>query len=141
MDCQLCQKELDEYPGGNTDGNLNNQVKAHLEICEDCAVIYGIRSLAESVISFEKAISPDNNLSATIMARIEKEEDVSNNGKSLFIRILKPALITSSMAAAIFAGVLMGNIYKPISGEPGRPIELTLIDDAAIESVDILSNQ
>lgn len=141
MDCQLCHKELDGYLSGKLEDNMNDQVKAHLEICEECAGIYRLQKLADRVINFEKEISPDNYLTSRVMARIEKEEEGSYNGTSRFLKLLKPALITTSVAAAIFAGVMMGNIYKPSSGELSRPVEFALIDDAAIESVNILSNQ
>jgi hypothetical protein len=45
------------------------------------------------------------------------------------------------LAAAIFFGVTIGNIYKPAGSGNTIPVELALIDDAAIESVDILSNE
>jgi hypothetical protein len=43
------------------------------------------------------------------------------------------------MAAAIFLGVIIGNIYKPSARVLPRPVELALIDDVAIEAVDILT--
>jgi len=140
MDCQLCNKELDGYLSGLLDDNMHNKVKAHLEVCGECAETCRVQSLADSVINFEKGITPDNHLVSRVMAQIEKGEEGSYDGTYRFMKVLKPALITTSMAAAIFAGVLMGNIYKPSIKEPARPVELTLIDDAAIESVDILSN-
>lgn len=141
MDCRLFNNELDGYLGGRLDENMHNQVKAHLEVCGECAEIYRIQLLADSVINFEKGISPDNHLVSRVMARIEKGEEDSYDGTYRFMKVLKPALITTSVAAAIFAGVMMGNIYKPSSGELSRPVEFALIDDAAIESVNILSNQ
>jgi hypothetical protein len=141
MDCQICHKELDEYTGGKPEDNMYDQVKAHPEICEECDQINRLRILADRVINFEKEIRPDNYLSSRIMALLEKEEERSYDGTSGFLKLLKPALITTSLAAAIFAGVMMGNIYKPSSGQLSRPVEFALIDDDAIESVYVLSNQ
>ena len=141
MNCQLCQKELDAYREGRLSDDMRTQVEAHLKLCAECAESYRIESLAESVINQEKVISPDDYLTSRIMARIENPEETGYRTISPFRRILKPALIMTSMAAAIFAGVLIGNIYKPSVQELSRPVELALIDDVAIESVDILSNQ
>jgi len=54
---------------------------------------------------------------------------------------LRSAIIATSLAAAIFFGVIMGNIYKPSSSAKAIPVELALINDATIESVDVLSNE
>jgi predicted anti-sigma-YlaC factor YlaD len=141
MNCQLCQKELDAYREGRLSGDMRTQVEAHLKLCAECAESYRIESLADSIINQEKAIDPANYLTSRIMARIENPEETGYRIISPLRRILKPALIITSMAAAIFAGVLIGNIYNPSDRDISRPVELALIDDAAIESVNILSNQ
>jgi predicted anti-sigma-YlaC factor YlaD len=140
MNCQLCRKELDAYRGGSLSGDMRTQVEAHLQICAECTEIHRMLSLADSVINKEKVISPDNYLTSRIMARIGNSEETYGTNSS-FVRILKPALIMASMAAAIFAGVLIGNIYTPSDRIMARPLELALINDVAIESVDILSNE
>jgi predicted anti-sigma-YlaC factor YlaD len=141
MNCQLCQKELDAYLERRLSDDMKTQVEAHLKQCAECAESYRIEMLTDSVINQEKVICPDNYLTSRIMARIETTEETGYRPGSPFVRILKPALIMTSMAAAIFVGVLIGNIYKPSVGELSRPLELALIDDVSIESVDILSNQ
>jgi anti-sigma factor RsiW len=141
MNCQLCQKESDKYREGKLSDDLRIQVEAHLQQCTECAESYRIQSIADSVINMEKSISPAINLTARIMDRIENLEVAGNKISKPFIRVLQPALIITSMAAAIFIGVLIGNIYKPSGTVISRPVELSLIDDATIESVDILSNE
>ena len=113
MNCQLCQKELDAYREGRLSDDMRTQVEAHLKQCAECAESYRIESLADSVINQEKVINPDNYLTSRIMTRIENPEETGYRTISPFRRILKPALIMTSMAAAIFVGVLIGNIYKP----------------------------
>lgn len=75
------------------------------------------------------------------MAQIENLETSRNRVIPAYMRALRPAVITTSLAAAIFLGVIMGNIYKPSSSAKAIPVELALINDATIESVDILSNE
>jgi hypothetical protein len=120
---------------------MRAQIEAHLMLCADCAESYKVQSLTEKVINHEKEVSPDPSLSSRIMAQIENQAANANRTKSLFTRALKPALITTSMAAAIFAGVLIGNIYTPSEKAFYRPLELVLVDDLAIESVNILANE
>jgi hypothetical protein len=55
--------------------------------------------------------------------------------------VLKSALISVSIAAAIFVGVLAGNSYKPAHPANKLPIEMMYMNDAALESVDLFSNE
>jgi anti-sigma factor RsiW len=141
MNCQLCQEESDKYLEGKLSDDFRIQVESHLQQCTECAESYRIQSIADSIINEEKTISPDVNLTARIMDRIESMENTGRKISKPFMRVLQPALIITSMAAAIFIGVLIGNIYKPSGTIISKPVELSLIDDAAIESVDILSNE
>jgi hypothetical protein len=45
------------------------------------------------------------------------------------------------MAAAIFFGIVLGNLSRPATSREKLPVELALIDDATIESVYTLSNE
>ena len=140
MNCQLCQKESDAYLGGRLSDDMRTQIEAHLQSCEECAESYNLQSLAEKVITQEKAINPDFYLTTRIMTRLENSEYEARKITSPLIRVVKPAFIMVSMAAAIFAGVLIGNIYKPSASVLSKPVELALMDDITIESVNILSN-
>jgi hypothetical protein len=141
MNCQLCQKESEKYREGSLSDDLRIQVESHLKRCNNCAESYRIQSIADSVINLEKAYEPKNDLTSRIMGRIETLEDTDYKMTNPFMRVLQPALIITSIAAAIFIGVLIGNIYKPSGTVISRPVELSLIDDATIESVNILSNE
>ena len=141
MNCQSCQNESDKYREGKLSGDLRIQVESHLEHCNDCAESFRIESAADSIINRERAIEPENDLTAIIMRRIEKLETTDKKIINPFMRVLQPALIITSIAATIFIGILIGNIYKPAGNYVSRPVELSLIDDASIESIDILSNE
>lgn len=141
MNCQACQKESDNYREGKLSGDLKIQVDSHLKNCKECSDSFRILSIADSIIDHERAMEPNQNITSRIMGRIEKIEDSEINVIIPFMRVLQPALIITSIAATIFIGVLVGNIYKPANQGNARPVELSLIDDAAIESIDILSNE
>jgi hypothetical protein len=49
--------------------------------------------------------------------------------------------MTVSMAAAVFLGVMMGSIPKRNLNGNELPVELALIDDAGLESIEILINE
>jgi len=139
MNCQLCQKESDAYREGKLPHDLRTQIEAHLEVCEKCQESYNLQILADKVINYEKDLLPNPFISTRIMSSIENLESPGYSRISLLGRVLKPALITVSLAAAIFYGILIGNIYQPYGSSRQIPVELSLIDDAAIESVNILT--
>jgi predicted anti-sigma-YlaC factor YlaD len=139
MNCQVCQEELDAYLGGRLPGDMKTQVEEHLKHCTDCAESYYMQLLVQKTINQEKLISPDLYLTTRIMTQIENPEVTGYKTITPFSRLLRPALIITSMAAAIFLGVIIGNIYKPSARVLPRPVELALIDDVAIEAVDILT--
>lgn len=56
----------------------------------------------------------------------------------LIIRILKPALATIAVAAAIMTGVLIGD-FSTATSVRGTPIELTLMNDAEMEMINVLT--
>lgn len=139
MNCQSCQNNSDAYREGKLPSDLRIQVEKHLQHCEECAENFRLESVAFNLINLEKDLNPGNYLTDKVMARIENLEVTGSQTTSPLIRILKPALLTASMAAAIFAGVLIGNIYKPSVSSLSRPVELALMDDVSIESVYNLS--
>jgi hypothetical protein len=120
---------------------MRTQVETHLQHCAECNDNYRMQSLAESVMNQEKLIKPAINLTTRIMEQIEDQEKAGTKTISPFIRVLRPALIITSIAASIFFGVMIGNIYKPSARLLPRPVELALIDDIAIEAVNVLSNE
>jgi len=137
MDCKSCQKESEAYRGNKLFADQRTQVEAHLESCKDCANNYNIDAIIDTVINREKATTSNPFLATRVMAVLEKEDKSSTAKKSIFNMALRPAIITISMAAAIFSGVLLGNVYQ-VNTKP-LPFGISLIDDVTIESVDFLS--
>ncbi|HBE42090.1 MAG TPA: hypothetical protein DDW27_12950 [Bacteroidales bacterium] len=138
MNCQLCKKELDSYIEGKLSDDLKNQIEAHLLICSDCKDAYRLQILADRVMAAEKELEVNPFLATRVMAEIETRE--SGTVRSI-PNVLRPVLITISMGTAVFLGVIMGSIpqYKKI--RETIPVELALIDDTRIESIDLLSNE
>ena len=137
MDCIICRKELEEYRQGNPGADMKATVEEHITSCIECSEYYKVLRLSELIIEREKKIEPGPYLASGIMSAIENAE--SGAPETRLIRILKPAIIAASLAAAIFAGTIIGNVYKPASGYV--PVELTLMNDAEIESVDVLLSE
>jgi hypothetical protein len=141
MNCQLCRKEIDAYRGGKLPADMMTQVESHLKTCEACAEILRLQAITDRVMNLEKETQSDPFMSTRIMALINNTEAQGYKTRTTFTRALKPVLVTVSMAAAILYGVLMGNLSNPGSNREKIPLELALIDDATIESLNILTNE
>jgi len=89
----------------------------------------------------EREMKSNPFLVTRIMAGIEEMEQNRESYQRIpgYQSILKPALISFSIAAAIFIGVLVGNIYLPTQSINRLPVEMTYMNDAALESVDLFS--
>lgn len=141
MNCQLCQKNLEAYQEGRLLSDMMTQVESHLETCDSCKRIYNIQLLANRVIDSEKETEVNPCLATRVMAGIETLENAGYEKESFNVRILRPAIITISLAAAVFFGIVLGNLSRPARNLNQIPVELALINDASLESVNILSNE
>lgn len=141
MNCQLCRKEIDAYQEGKLPSDMMTQVESHLKTCATCTEVLRLQAIADRVMNHEKEMQSDPFLSTRVMALINNNEEQEYKTRTIYTRLLKPVLVTVSMAAAIFSGVLMGNLSYPGSNREPIPVELALIDDATIESLNILINE
>ena len=141
MNCQLCQKELDAYREGRLPEGIRIQVETHLGDCKECVESYQLISLADKVIDEEKRLQSNPFLVTRIMAGIEElgQNHESYKRISAYQKVLKPVLISVSIAVAIFIGVVAGNIYLPTQQTNKLPVEMTYMNDAALESVELFS--
>ena len=141
MNCQLCQKELDAYQEGTLPEGIRIQVETHLGECKACAESFQLISLADKVMNAEKEIKSNPFLVTRIMAGIEELEQNRESYQRItaYHSVLKPALISVSIAAAIFIGIFVGNIYLPAQSINKLPVEMTYMNDAALESVEMFS--
>jgi len=140
MNCHSCQEESDAYREDKLSSATRIQVEDHLRDCRECSVNFKLLALADKVISEEKEILSNPFIQTRIMAGIEHSETTLPDIEPLDTRSLRPAIIALSLAAAILAGVFVGNISRPEVRVNKTPYELTLINDASIESVELFLN-
>jgi len=140
MDCKSCIENLDAYQGGKLTPGTKTQVESHLEKCEACSHVYNVMVFVERVIDYEKKTEHGPFLATRIMAGIEnrKAELLPETGTT---RILRPVFISLSLAAALFAGIILGKWSVSSGIQDSLPFEIAMIDDNSLESVYLLSNE
>jgi predicted anti-sigma-YlaC factor YlaD len=138
MKCELCKLELEAYREGNLPGGIMKQVEEHLKNCKDCNEINNLEIISNRVIDQEKETQSNPFLAIRVMAEIELLE--SNHYVPAYKKILKPAIIMVSLTAAILLGIIAGSIYQPIVSSDEIPVEMVYMDDASLESVELLAN-
>jgi hypothetical protein len=141
MNCQLCLKESDGYLQGTLPDGIRIQVENHLGDCNECAESYHLLKLSGLVMEDEKRLQPNPFLVTRIMAGIEELEQNREIHQHIpvYQKVLKPVLISVSIAAAILIGVMVGNIYLPDHPTNNLPVEMSYMNDAALESVELFS--
>lgn len=130
---------MEGYRGGTLPEDIMTQVKSHLEVCSSCADLYRMMVITDRVIIGEIDTEADPFLATRVMAHIASRDEKSAQA-SLFSRVLRPAVITLSMAAALFTGITLGSLSQPLAGDNLIPEELALSDDSALESIEYLIN-
>jgi anti-sigma factor RsiW len=139
MNCELCQKDLEAYHEGKLPEGMKVQVKVHLESCAECAEAYQLISITNMVMNEERNLQSNPFLYTRIIAGIEALD--LEHKEPAYRKVLKPALIIVSVAAAVFIGVMTGSIYKPSMPANRIPVEMTYMNDGALESVGLLANK
>lgn len=142
MNCQLCQQYLETYQKGKLPNGIGIQVKEHLLVCNSCAIVYQTENITNKVIDEEKAVPMNPFLVTRIMAGINSIEQKQSTEQYVPVhsRVLKPVLLGISVAAAILLGIFAGSIYQPIQANNTMPQELVYMNDAALESVNLFSD-
>jgi predicted anti-sigma-YlaC factor YlaD len=142
MNCNFCIEQLDDYRDGKLTEDDSIQVKTHLENCADCMEVYKLLVLTELVISEEKNTESNPFLVTRIISKINQSEKTLNQFDKIpvYQSVLKPVLVTISIVAAIFFGVIIGREYNSPIRSTNIPVELLYINDATLESIDFLSN-
>ncbi|MCW3786572.1 zf-HC2 domain-containing protein [Plebeiibacterium sediminum] len=139
MNCSSCQKQLESFIEGNASGDIQMSLKTHLEECEECHKVYTAMVITNRVISQEKELKVNPFISTRIMEHINQQEEISVNKNFELSRILQPALLTASVALALFIGISAGNMYqKTTTAQNSIPEELMLMNDASMESLNLI---
>ena len=141
MNCELCHANLEAYRAGSLPHDMRIQVEEHLQTCTNCAEVLSLLNTAERVIQEEKEQVSNPFLSTRIMAAIEAAEANIPQNSPVFSRILKPVVITITLAAAIFMGIMIGNSSGSANNSSAIPLELALINDVDLEAVNLLSTE
>lgn len=141
MNCALCQNYLDAWLAGTLSASLTIQVDSHLSHCPQCREVAELLKLSEAFIAGEKQTEPNPFLATRIMAAIEANEARVSQPVPAIIRLLRPAAITLSLAAAVFAGIFLGRLTTSTNLSGNIPAELVMINDAQMEAISLLSNE
>lgn len=140
MNCSLCKENLEAYREQRLPVSIRTQVENHLQNCSGCKAIYQMEVLAYKVVEEEKETQPNPFLATRVMVGIEALEMPASTRVPVYRKIIKPALISLSLSAAVTLGVLVGSLYQPGSDHEKVPVELSYVNDALLESVDLLSD-
>ena len=142
MNCSLCKENVEEYLKGRLPEDMKKSLRTHLKECEECNAYFTSLVLAEKMVAGDLEAEPNPFLLTRIMARVQAlHEDKSTKVNPVFGRILQPALITLSLAAAIFAGIAAGSLFNSASTSGNVPEEFVYFDDASLESLSLLTNE
>lgn len=140
MNCSICKKNLPDYLEGKLSPEFSREVEHHLEHCNNCQELYRALWLVEQIIKDEKGVLPSPNITNKVMDLIHPKNRI-NERESIFQRNLQPLLIAASITLALLGGIKAGNIYSSVKTVKQVPIELVLMDDLSMESVNMITQE
>lgn len=139
MNCQLYEKEFEAYLHNRLPLEQKLLLEKHLEECTSCSESLFLERLAGSFILEEKMELPDPSLAEQVMLRVMDKKPETGQ-KMIQATFLRNIVYATSVAAAIFAGIVAGNFYKPVSEET-IPAELSYMDDGQMEAVNLFLDE
>jgi hypothetical protein len=106
MDCKDFQNNLFAREEGKITPDTRLAMERHFMECESCARLQdGFRAF-ERAVEAEKALGPPPFVATRIIQRLENAQD---NRRHLPKLVLRPAVITFLLLAALVTGYLVGN--------------------------------
>ena len=143
MNCKSCNIQLEHYLTGKLDEDIRLQVEEHLAICKDCKESLNLMKIVERVISEEKKVGSNPFLSTRVMAAIEEIDQTDKDSvfSTIFGKLLKPALITVSLAASLFLGIASGSLIRPVDYSEQITEEIAYLNDSYIESLEFFAEE
>jgi len=140
MNCNLCKENLEAYLEGRLPEDMKRSMRTHLEECSECNALFTSSVLIEKMVAGEREAEPNPFLHTRIMAKIGSMQETPVK-QGIFSRVLQPALITMSLAAAIFAGLEAGSLFITADTAYAVPEEMVYLDDAGLESLSLFVNE
>jgi predicted anti-sigma-YlaC factor YlaD len=140
MNCSTCQKNVSAYLEEKLPGEIQRSTESHLQNCKQCSKFYNEVEIAYSIIDREKASTFNPFLATRVMATIEQFETPVYK-ESVYKRVLQPILIAVSIAIAVFAGIKAGSLYTSKPTSHAVPTEMAMMNDAALESLNVYSTK
>jgi len=139
MNCKYYQKEFEKYLKGSLPEGTRLQVAAHINGCTACNKELRLLELAENIINDEKRLESNPFLSTRVMAMIDEMEQKPKVPVfyNIFGKVFKPVLITVTLTAALLLGIFAGSLNSPSDQSVQIPDEISYMDDAFIESLDL----
>jgi predicted anti-sigma-YlaC factor YlaD len=136
MNCSDCQKNIVAYLEEKLPYDKLSITATHLENCKECSFLYNKMESVYSLIDAEKSVVCNPYITTRVMAAIENRE-IEQNKEPVIKRILQTSLIAVSIAIAVFGGIEAGNLYTVMPERNAIPEEMAVMNDAALESLNI----
>ena len=110
MNCKKLVKILPSYLEGKTGEEQNKLITDHLEICEECSLMYKQVSDSLELLSYKKDIDEQafyyTRLKQKMLNKSNKEPILNS---FLFKKILQPSIYLASLVIAVYIGILIGS--------------------------------
>jgi predicted anti-sigma-YlaC factor YlaD len=118
MDCKHSKKLFIFRIKGTLSGQQSDELEQHLNACPSCAGLYNKLNTALDLLKDEKRSLPNPFFYARIEQKLKNISDARPQKYPLFIRILKPAVLSFLIIIAVGVGFIIGATNQNEEGSP-----------------------
>jgi predicted anti-sigma-YlaC factor YlaD len=111
MKCKIAHKKLIFYSAGKLNDAENEEIKTHLQTCDNCHNLYIELKSTLILVEKKKTLEPNPFLYTRInekLANLESEKDQAVI-TPVYKKVLQPIFFTFLLAIGLFSGVKLGN--------------------------------
>lgn len=125
MDCKKFQTKIIFLHEKELTENEINEMREHMNGCQDCAMAYSVLSEALLILEHEKQIQPKPFLFSRIKTRLDSDT-VLERPATTFIARLQPAMFIILLILSVYTGTTLGHNFSKQIGIQSYTEEIAL---------------
>lgn len=138
MTCKEIENKLIFFIEDNIDFSEKKEISEHLTNCKNCSLKLALLQRSFSFIEKEKELKVNPFISTQILSKIQKK---SKKEKTVFIKILQPALVAAFLILAIWIGTFVSKSINSLQTNNYQVQNTQTIDNSVQFAINDISYQ
>lgn len=141
MDCRSCHNQLNNYLDGKLSLSQKQELDEHVAACASCHAMLGTHMLVQTFIDNEKAMYPSPFLADRIKETIHNLPQAKRPTPTVWMTPMRQIAAAAAIIACLTSGYLLGQTYVSHMNASDTNEEISMLNDAYIENIDLVLNE